>query len=302
MHTVRRAPFAIAMLEAGADLHIRANDGATALHHATRGDSHHSDGVVTALARAGAELEARDGAGDTPLHRAVEAGNAGSIRALIEHGADVGATDEAGQTPLHRVHSARTARMLLDAGADPDAQDNEGCTPAKRMPRGSQVHATLRGASTLRSALSGEGDLDATDADGNTALHWAAAFGYVDVIAALLERGAEIDATNGWGQTPLLMAAGAGHAEATIALVDAGADPNVFGRGEFEYLAHRLRLAGCELPLFEPPAVEALSQSTRGLPRLINRIAHYALTAAAAKGARTVTAEHLEHAVAELQL
>ena len=117
----------------------------------------------------------------------------------------------------------------------PMHRDNEGCTPAKRMPRGSRVHATLLGASTLRSALSGEGDLDATDADGNTALHWAAAFGYVDVIAALLERGAEIDATNGWGRTPLLMAAAAGHGEATIALVDAGADPNVFGRGEFEY-------------------------------------------------------------------
>ena len=101
--------------------------------------------------------------------------------------------------------------------------------------RGSQVHATLRGARTLRSALSGEGDLEAKEADGNTALHWAAAFGYVDVIAALLERGAETDATNGWGRIPLLMAAGAGHAEANLAFVDAGADPNVFGRGEFEY-------------------------------------------------------------------
>ena len=69
-----------------------------------------------------------------------------------------------------------------------------------------------------------------------------------------------------------------------------------------DYLVHRLRLAGCELPLFEPPAVEALAQSTRGLPRLVNRIAHYALTAAAAKGARTVSAEHLEHAVVELRL
>ena len=61
------------------------------------------------------------------------------------------------------------------------------------------------------------------------------------------------------------------------------------------YLAHRLHLAGCELPLFDPPAVEALFHSTRGLPRLINRTAHYALTAAAAQGTRTVTAEHLEH-------
>ena len=33
------------------------------------------------------------------------------------------------------------------------------------------------------------------------------------------------------------------------------------------YLAHRLRLAGSELPLFEPPAVEALFQVSRGLPR-----------------------------------
>ena len=39
-----------------------------------------------------------------------------------------------------------------------------------------------------------------------------------------------------------------------------------------------------------------------GLPRLVNRIARYALTAAAVKGARTVSAEHLEHAVAELRL
>ena len=61
-------------------------------------------------------------------------------------------------------------------------------------------------------------------------------------------------------------------------------------------LAHRLRLAGCELPLFEPPAVEALAHSARGLPRLIHRIAHYALTTAAAKGARTVTAVPLESA------
>ena len=68
------------------------------------------------------------------------------------------------------------------------------------------------------------------------------------------------------------------------------------------YLSHRLRLAGCELPLFEPPAVEALFHSTRGLPRLINRIAHYALSAATIANARTVTAEHLHHAVEELRL
>ena len=78
---------------------------------------------------------------------------------------------------------------------------------------------------------------------------------------------------------------------------------NGLDRDELDpYLSHRLRLAGCELPLFDPPAVEALFQSARGLPRLVNRIAHYALTAAALNHARTVTAKHLEHAVAELRL
>ncbi len=67
------------------------------------------------------------------------------------------------------------------------------------------------------------------------------------------------------------------------------------------YLEHRLRLAGCELPLFEPPAVEALFQSSRGLPRQINRTAHYALSAAALAKARTVDAEHMQHALDQLR-
>ena len=68
------------------------------------------------------------------------------------------------------------------------------------------------------------------------------------------------------------------------------------------YLAHRLHLAGCEVPLFEPSAAEALFQASRGLPRQINRIAHYALSATALDDARTVTAEHLQTAVEELRL
>ena len=67
-----------------------------------------------------------------------------------------------------------------------------------------------------------------------------------------------------------------------------------------EYLTHRLRLAGCELPLFEPAAIEALFQATQGVPRKVNRLAHYALTSAAIENARTVTIEHLQAARAEI--
>ena len=69
-----------------------------------------------------------------------------------------------------------------------------------------------------------------------------------------------------------------------------------------EYRIHRQRLAGCELPLFEPPAIEALFQASRGLPRPVNRIAHYALSAAALAKARTVDETHLQNALDELRL
>jgi type II secretory pathway predicted ATPase ExeA len=69
-----------------------------------------------------------------------------------------------------------------------------------------------------------------------------------------------------------------------------------------DYLTHRLRLAGCELPLFEPPAIEALFQASQGMPRKVNRLAHYALTSAAIANARTVTDAHLQTALDEVTL
>jgi general secretion pathway protein A len=67
-----------------------------------------------------------------------------------------------------------------------------------------------------------------------------------------------------------------------------------------EYLSHRLQLAGCTLPLFEPAAVEALFQATQGLPRKLNQAAHYALSAAALAKAKQVTVEHVQAALEEL--
>lgn len=67
------------------------------------------------------------------------------------------------------------------------------------------------------------------------------------------------------------------------------------------YLAHRLQLAGSTLPLFEPPAIEALFHATAGLPRKLNRAAHYALSAAALARAQQVSAEHVQAALDELQ-
>ena len=61
------------------------------------------------------------------------------------------------------------------------------------------------------------------------------------------------------------------------------------------------RLAGTSLPLFEPSAVQALYQATHGLPRKVNLVAHYALSAAALAKARQITAEHVQSALEEVQ-
>lgn len=68
-----------------------------------------------------------------------------------------------------------------------------------------------------------------------------------------------------------------------------------------EYIAHRLRLAGTTMPLFEPAALEALYQATHGLPRKVNRLAHYALSAAAIAKLRQITAEHVQCAAEDVQ-
>ena len=65
------------------------------------------------------------------------------------------------------------------------------------------------------------------------------------------------------------------------------------------YLAHLLRLAGTELPLFEPAAIEAIFQATSGLPRKVNLLAHHSLMAAALAKAKAATAEHVHAALPE---
>lgn len=66
------------------------------------------------------------------------------------------------------------------------------------------------------------------------------------------------------------------------------------------YLVHRLRWAGSELQLFEPQAMEAIFQTTNGLPRKVNLLAHLSLNVAALKQAQMVSTEHVKTAVDEL--
>jgi hypothetical protein len=63
------------------------------------------------------------------------------------------------------------------------------------------------------------------------------------------------------------------------------------------YLRHLLRLAGTELALFEPAAVEAIFQATQGVPRRVNSLAHHALIAAALAKAKSASVDHVQAAL-----
>src|SRR3977135_530077 len=67
-------------------------------------------------------------------------------------------------------------------------------------------------------------DVNAPEADGTTALHWAVHQNDLDLAARLLRAGAKVNARNDYGATPMSEAAITGSAEMLEALLKAGAD------------------------------------------------------------------------------
>lgn len=78
----------------------------------------------------------------------------------------------------------------------------------------------------VRRLLGASADVSATQADGMTALHWAARNDDVETASLLLEAGADASAANRYGVTPLTFACTNGSARLVELLLEAGADPN----------------------------------------------------------------------------
>jgi ankyrin repeat protein len=72
----------------------------------------------------------------------------------------------------------------------------------------------------------GTADVNAREADGTTALHWAVRSDDGPIVQRLLAAGARADAANRYGVTPLSLAAANGNAEIVDRLLAAGADVN----------------------------------------------------------------------------
>jgi uncharacterized protein len=90
-----------------------------------------------------------------------------------------------------------------------------------------------RDAARLKQLISAKADVNAAQADGTTALHWAAYHGDIASADALLRARANPSVVTGTGMTPLALACEAGNADLVRLLLKRRADPNqTLGNGE----------------------------------------------------------------------
>jgi hypothetical protein len=127
---------ALALLENGADINSRVEDGKTLLMWAAEG---RSPGIVQQFLDKGADVNARSKDGYTALMSAAYGGERTTVTMLLDKGADVNAKDDNGWTAL--MSAARTghrnaAEVLLDRGADVNAKTKGDRTALKAAQEG----------------------------------------------------------------------------------------------------------------------------------------------------------------------
>jgi len=120
---------------------------------------------------------------------------------------DINGTDNMGTTPLQialmrkALVIARLPELLIDKGADVNAKNNDGNTALHEAARFGYLEI-------VRKILDKGADVNMENNDGFTPLHSASASGFVKVAELLIEKGAKVNAKSKNGRTPLAVAGG----------------------------------------------------------------------------------------------
>jgi ankyrin repeat protein len=169
---------------------------------------------VGRLLRAGADVNAEGEYGWTPLHWACEegSGHVQVVKELLEHGADIEAKDNYDRTPLRRAcieGHVQVVKELLEHGADIEAKDNIGWTPLHstcrlgNLPVFNELLSLNNSNGTATASILGKrksrgANIEATDRNGHTPLHFAAIKGHVAIAKALLRITESFQFTKQW--------------------------------------------------------------------------------------------------------
>lgn len=141
---------------------------------------------------------------DEALHQAAAFGHAEVVGLLLALGVPVNLPDRIGRTALHwAVQEARleVIDLLICAGADPNvvAVAHEGPYDTTILGQA----AAFGRVDVISKLLAGGAEIDMTDRDGLTALHFAAIFSQLEAVSALLAAGASPAARDRRGLRPL---------------------------------------------------------------------------------------------------
>ena len=179
--------------------------------------------VVHLLVQTGVGIERSPGQrGWTPLHVSAFLDDAEVARVLCtalrvtQRRCPV---SDSGDSPLHvaaRRHASRAVAVILNSGCVPAGGCNGQGRTALHV---ACIHGALAVAQLLAPWLSNS--LDALDAAGMAALHYASRDGHAPLCRALLANGAEIGVASGTGATPLVLAAEGGHVAVIRVLLSA---------------------------------------------------------------------------------
>lgn len=183
-----RLDLVLALLEGGADVTLRDDNGNTALHAAVSWWAYDTE-ITLALLRAGAEVNVLNDAAVTPLHVAAATGSLAHVNALLQAGANADARPPDGDAPLHVV-------ILREEPPEVERRERSLYVNEWRRRPNVSVHArpeasSQRDAAMIAALADAAANLDARGALGLTPLELATRNGRWRLAARLLKLGAE---------------------------------------------------------------------------------------------------------------
>ena len=213
------------ILEHGANPNeVHPEKEATSLHAACELD--HVD-LIELLIKHGADPTLCFPTIGTPLHHAVWMGNIRAVQKLIQLKVNLNLMNAQNISPLAKAlinEQYEIAQLLIDSGADV----NQMATPKPGMIVYPIHMAVIRKHyKILTSIVNHNGAIDATNNEGNTALHLAVFCFQNDMVEFLCQKGANVNIQNIGGTTPLIGGVIKNNESAVMTLLNYEADINL---------------------------------------------------------------------------